>query len=115
LLLVATVFATQPARAGDRKSAMMEAHVSSASALVARAVMAPAQAPRSSDEGGRSSRADSRFSFFEPSTDARKEGAASPPSARKKLTLLRIDPEHRDIAVQPLVGSVTGAQLSVGF
>jgi hypothetical protein len=34
---------------------------------------------------------------------------------RKSLTFFRLDPKFGDVSVQPVVGGVNGAQVSVGF
>lgn len=41
--------------------------------------------------------------------------APAPPIERKALTIFRFDSILGDVAVQPVVGSVKGAQFSVGF
>jgi hypothetical protein len=45
----------------------------------------------------------------------KEKGPATPPAARKNITLFRLDPKLGDVSVQPVVGGVNGAQLSVGF
>ena len=49
------------------------------------------------------------------SEEDREESAPTPPRDRKKLTLFRFDPKLGDVSVQPVIGSVNGAQLSVRF
>jgi hypothetical protein len=43
------------------------------------------------------------------------KGPATPPAERKNVTFFRLDPKLGDVSVQPVVGGVNGAQLSVGF
>jgi len=42
-------------------------------------------------------------------------GPATSPRERKSVTFFRLDPKLGDVAVQPVIGGVNGAQLSVGF
>ena len=42
-------------------------------------------------------------------------GPATPPRERKSITFFRLDPKLGDVSVQPVIGGVNGAQLSVGF
>ena len=42
-------------------------------------------------------------------------GPNTAPSERKHITFFRLDPKLGDVSVQPVVGGVNGAQLSVGF
>ena len=46
---------------------------------------------------------------------AREKGPTTPPAERKNITFFRLDPKLGDVSVQPVVGGVNGAQLSVGF
>lgn len=45
----------------------------------------------------------------------KEKGPTTPPAERKNITLFRLDPKLGDVSVQPVVGGVNGAQLSVGF
>jgi hypothetical protein len=45
----------------------------------------------------------------------REKGPATPPAERKSITFFRLNPKLGDVSVQPVVGGVNGAQLSVGF
>jgi hypothetical protein len=45
----------------------------------------------------------------------REKGPATSPAERKNITFFRLDPKLGDVSVQPVVGGVNGAQLSVGF
>ena len=49
------------------------------------------------------------------SVDQPKEQRSTAPSERKTVRFFRLDPRLGDVSVQPVVGSVNGAQLSVGF
>jgi len=42
-------------------------------------------------------------------------GPSTSPRERKSITFFRLDPKLGDVSVQPVVGGVNGAQLSVGF
>jgi hypothetical protein len=44
-----------------------------------------------------------------------KPGPTTAPSERKTMKLFQLDPRLGDVSVQPVVGGVNGAQLSVGF
>jgi hypothetical protein len=43
------------------------------------------------------------------------KGPGTPPRERKSLTFFRLDPKFGDVSVQPVVGGVNGAQVSLGF
>jgi hypothetical protein len=43
------------------------------------------------------------------------KGPSTPPRERKSLTFFRLDPKFGDVSVQPVVGGVNGAQVSLGF
>jgi hypothetical protein len=49
------------------------------------------------------------------SGDEQKEKGPIPPRERKSVTFFRLDSKYGDVSVQPVVGGVNGAQLSVGF
>ena len=123
----AIVLAVHPAQAGDRKSgAGREARAS------VHPMVAPVRAAFSADHhapigkvekpgevayfpvrplearlvsSGRASAGD-RQQEEERSTSRRE---------RKGLTLFRVNPKFGDISVQPVIGGVNGAQISVGF
>jgi hypothetical protein len=46
---------------------------------------------------------------------AKQAGPATIPSERKTLTFFRLNGKFGDVSVQPVVGGVNGAQLSLGF
>lgn len=48
-------------------------------------------------------------------TGSAKLGPTTAPSERKTMKFLQLDPRLGDVSVQPVVGGVNGAQLSVGF
>jgi hypothetical protein len=59
---------------------------------------------------------DSKFSRSRPeATKKEKDSGPTPPNERKKIILFRFDPKFGDVSVQPVVGQVNGAQLSVGW
>ena len=43
------------------------------------------------------------------------KGPSTAPRERKSLTFFRLDPKFGDVSVQPVVGGVNGAQVSMGF
>ena len=43
------------------------------------------------------------------------KGPKTTPRERKSLTFFRLDPKFGDVSVQPVVGGVNGAQVSLGF
>lgn len=49
------------------------------------------------------------------SGDEQKAGQPTPPSERKSITFFRFGSAVGGVSVQPVVGGVNGAQLSVGF
>lgn len=106
-LLAALGVAIQPADARDPKtSSGGERHA--AELMVARAGRAMA---------GHASFASSSASEELPARDdaLAKHHVAVPPDEHKTLTLFRFDSKFGEISVQPVVGSVKGAQLSIGF
>jgi hypothetical protein len=44
-----------------------------------------------------------------------KRGPSTLPRERKSMTFFRLDPKFGDVSVQPVVGGVNGAQVSLGF
>lgn len=135
-LCVAAGLALQPAHASDRKTASVRAGGKSI-----RAFAFPAQArsslradvPQTLRSGVTSRRGvganefsfsavnplESRLSRSADKTptngDEQIEKAPTPPSERKTVRFFRLDPKLGDISVQPVVGGVNGAQLSMGF
>ena len=60
--------------------------------------------------------ADSKLSRSRPNSKANeKESTPAAAKDRKKIILFRFDPKFGDISVQPVIGSVNGAQVAVGF
>jgi hypothetical protein len=126
---VAAGLALQPAHAGDRKAAVARHAESSTHSLIF-----AAQARSSGDNRAGTSmkvqgRGDLPFVAVSPfesrlpragakastSDDKQKEKGPTTPRERKSITFFRLDPKFGDISVQPVVGGVNGAQLSVGF
>lgn len=127
---VAAGLALQPAHAGDRK----QLSVRHAETSIQRVVFA-AQARSTGDSyGGRIIKAQGRGEFsFSPvspleSRLSRSQVAGAFPSTtrergkrpvsqgeRKNVTFFRLDPKFGDVSVQPVMGGVNGAQLSVGY
>ena len=115
-LIVAIGLACQPAHAGDRKSAgrvhdetkemfvAREAHaVSLRYETPGATIVRPFEARHSTSTDRGSSK------------DNKRGNAAAPASEHKRLTLFHINSRFGDIAVQPVMGQVNGAQLSLGF
>jgi hypothetical protein len=117
--------ALQPARAGDRRSAEPKA-----SASIQMALAAPATPMRTYSERahGRFEETSGFFTANAPTTkfwqaggkvlateDEHKESAPTPPRERKSLTFFRFDSKLGDVSVQPVIGALKGAQLSLGF
>ena len=130
LLFVALGLAAQPAQAGAGKSAAAFSHGASVSRGLDRALTAPTHPFRDNLQVQTSSAADalSSFTVAGPETkrpqraeqslaagDERNESERRPPRERKSLTLFRFDSKHGDIAVQPVIGGLKGAQFSLGF
>ena len=123
--------ALQSAHAGDRKSAQPRPRETSihAPASVAQARSSlRADVPQTLRSGVTSRRGEAanEFSFLPVNPlksevrDLRSEvedakRAPTSPSERKNVTFFRLDPKLGDISVQPVVGGVNGAQLSMGF
>ena len=128
----------QPAQAGERETAAAQAHHLGASihrvAMVNRGedrglrIENGAQRQRSEVRVGNPVHGEFSFLPVTPlrtdppsprdrGTTARQgeQGPATPPRERKSITFFRLDPKFGDVAVQPVVGGVNGAQLSVGF
>ena len=121
---VAALLAWQPARAlaGERKAAVTATHHAEMSA---RPVMVAALSRASGADYGNSLKAthgraelpgvpvrplETRLSH-QPVTVA----DAPARHERKGLTFFRLNPKFGDVSVQPVVGGVNGAQVSVGF
>ena len=115
-LIVAIGLACRPAHAGDRKSpgrvpdeakemfVAREAHAVSLRYETPGATMVrpfEARSSTSTDHGS--------------SKDNKRGNATAPASEHKRLTLFHINSRFGDIAVQPVMGQVNGAQLSLGF
>ena len=115
-LIIAIGLACQPAHAGDRKSAgrvhdvakemfvVREAHAASLRYETPGATIVRPFEARYSTSTDRGS-----------SKDNKRGNAAAPASEHKQLTLFHINSKFGDIAVQPVMGQVNGAQLSLGF
>jgi hypothetical protein len=103
----------QPAEAGDRKSTggLQESK---------RAVLVTHNADAGSIPGATIGTSANRPFALDYSVDHRpgsgKEGeAAARTHARKTLTLFRFNSNFGEVDVQPVIGHVNGAQLSIGF
>jgi hypothetical protein len=126
---VAIGLALQPAQAGDRKAATT-LHAAS----LTHSVISAAPVRSSGDNSGGGSlkvqgRGDLPFSAVSPfetrlprsgdkastSDEQQKEKGPPPPHERKSITFFRFDSKFGGVSLQPVVGGVNGAQLSVGF
>jgi hypothetical protein len=120
--------AVQPAHGGDRKQASAR-HAETISGGVVFAAQARsglrASVPQTMPSGVTSRRGEFSFSSvspFEaralsqvkPGTEEKERGPTSP-RERRNVTFFRLDPKLGDISVQPVLGGVNGAQLSVGY
>ena len=135
---VAATLVLQPAQAGDRERAAVQVHHLGASihrvAVVNRGENGGLRiengAQRQSSEVRVGNPVHGEFSFLPvtplgtnaPSPRDRgtttrqgETGPSTSPRERKTITFFRLDPKFGDVAVQPVVGGVNGAQLSVGF
>ena len=125
---IALGLAVQPAHGGDRKQASAR-HAET----VSRGVVFAAQArsglhggvPQTMHAGVTSRRGEFSFSpvsplearalsQMKPGAEEKEKGPISP-RERRNVTFFRLDPKLGDISVQPVVGGVNGAQLSVGY
>jgi hypothetical protein len=89
--------------------------------------LSPARAGDRKDSVARDAQSDSRFSDFVTNSDSKvsrsrrdattkeKESEPTPGKERKKIILFQFDRKFGDVSLQPVVGQVNGAQLSVGF
>ena len=103
----------QPARAGDRKStggvqeskrAVIVAHNAYAGSIPVVTIGASASRPLALSYS------------IDPRSAAGKEGeAAARAHDHKTLTLFRFNSNFGEVAVQPVIGHVNGAQFSIGF
>jgi len=102
-----------PALAGDRK----DSGVSGARSDSRFSDFVTNSSPRRGGVAGFfAANADSKFSrSHQDATKKEKESGPTPVNERKKIILFRFDPKFGDVTVQPVVGQVNGAQLSVGW
>ena len=113
-VLFAIGLAAHPAHAGDRKSGTSALHNAKGTGGLERAMLA-SESGRSIDESRRSRGSDA-FSYVSlGDVDQPKTTGPAPPSERKKLTFFRFGSKFGDVSVQPVIGAVKGAQLSLGF
>lgn len=107
LILIRARSSGRPAgETGVRNSVPGEHSFSTVSPLGVRAAV------RSQTEVGAADRAQS---VADKASERREHGPSTTPSERKTLTFFRLNPKLGDVSVQPVVGGVNGAQLSVGF
>jgi hypothetical protein len=133
---VAAGLALQPARAGDHKNAAADyagvvTHHFNVAAQIRSGLHAELPHMLRFGVTSRQGEGANEFSFVAVSpfesrlarsgdkasmSDAgQKEKGASPRPERKSITLFRFDSKLGSVSVQPVVGGVNGAQLSVGF
>jgi len=112
IVLIAIGFVCQPSHAGDRKSAGTVQEVAKAIS-----VAPTAQVTALPNE----SRGTSVVGLFETENSSghrsnnERVNEAKPTHEHKPLTLFHIKSQLGDIAVQPVMGQVNGAQFSLGF
>jgi hypothetical protein len=125
---IAVGLALQPAYGGDRKQASAR-HAETFNRSVVFAARArssvSADVPQTMRSGVTSRRGEFSFSPVTPlesrtrpqvqSGNEEKEKGLTSPRERRSVTFFRLDPKFGDISVQPVVGGVNGAQLSVGY
>jgi hypothetical protein len=126
LVWVAAGLALQPAHGGDRKQAAARPAETFTRGVVfaARARSSvSADVPQTMRSGVTSRRGEFSFSPVSP-LEARARSQVQPkneekgptsPHERRNVTFFRLDPKFGDVSVQPVVGGVNGAQLSVGY
>jgi hypothetical protein len=130
---IAVGLALEPAHAGDRKSAARHAETINRSVVFAvQARSLRADVPQTMRSGVTSQRGEFSFSPVSPletrarsqvhpatrradSGNEEREKGPTSPRERRNVTFFRLDPKFGDISVQPVVGGVNGAQLSVGY
>jgi hypothetical protein len=122
---LAAGIALQSANAGERKPAAVR-HMGVAIHKVV--FVAPARSAED-PHGGSSLKAPGRgeLSFSpvsplksevgnqRPEVGSKKPGPTTAPSERRTLKFFQLAPKFGDVSVQPVIGGVNGAQLSVGF
>jgi hypothetical protein len=120
LTIAAVAFLAQPSHASDRKAS---------SSAISHPVVASAVPTHVTTDGrGRSN--DDPLSFallnnaaaksprpvgHDATATERKEDEPTPARERKSVTFFRFDSKLGNVAVQPVIGSVKGAQFSLGF
>jgi len=115
-LIVAIGLACQPAHAGDRKSAV-RIHDEAREMFVAREAHA-VSLPYGTSGATIVRPFEARYSTSTDHgsyKDNKRGNGSAPASEHKRLTLFHFTSTFGDIAVQPVMGQVNGAQLSVGF
>jgi len=121
---MAVGLALQPAHGGDRKQASARhAETFNRSVFAVRARSLSADVPQTMRSGVASQRSEFSFSPVSPLESRARPQVQSgneekaPTSARehRNVTFFRLDPKFGDISVQPVVGGVNGAQLSMGY
>jgi hypothetical protein len=123
---MAVGLALQPAHGGDRK-AVSARHAETFNPSVIFAVRArslSADVPQTMRSGITSQRGEFSFSPVtplesrtRPQVQSGNEEKEKAPTSRERrnVTFFRLDPKFGDISVQPVVGGVNGAQLSMGY
>jgi hypothetical protein len=121
---MAVGLALQPAHGGDRKQASARhAETFNRSVFAVRARSLSADVPQMMRSGVTSRRGEFSFSPVSPLESrtrpqvqsGNEEKAPTSPRERRNVIFFRLDPKFGDISVQPVVGGVNGAQLSMGY
>jgi hypothetical protein len=121
---MAVGLALQPAHGGDRRQASARhAETFNRSVFAVRSRSLSADVPQMMRSGVTSRRGEFTFSPVSPLESRARSQVQSvneekaPTSARERrnVTFFRLDSKFGDISVQPVVGGVNGAQLSMGY
>ena len=102
----------QPAQAGDRKST---GGVQESKRAVLVAPNTYAGLPPGETNGASPSRPFALSYPVDRRSNGKEEEAAARARERKTLTLFRFNSNFGEVAVQPVIGHVNGAQFSIGF
>ena len=118
-LVAAAVFALQPAQAGDRKAGSGGNSGASAPKAIFAAQSGPSRGSSAItgkvQRPGELSVLPVRVLMASTSDNDQAERRSIPRQQRKGITFFRLAPKFGDVSVQPVIGGVNGAQISVGF
>ena len=123
---IALGLAAEPAAAGERKSGGAIGH---ARLIGVHAIVVPAPTRSSGDSVGRNAKLSghAELSFVsvsplgsevkgsKPAAANERRGPATPASERKNIKFFQMSSRLGEVSLQPVVGGVNGAQVSLGF